>query len=272
MAIGSIRRGAFWRWNCSRSPRRADDHVYLIVNGGGALTATLPPATGSWRIVLDSSDASQVEHTVGVTARIPARAVVVLVDDPKSPRAGSPGIPGTAGAAGRDRAGTSRRQRARSCGQRRDQTGSARRDAFAGGQVPADVRASLHALETAPWQTCLAAVRGRRGRRALRVRRRSSTAPKSDRSLEADIVLEDGNRAHFAGSAKRRPAGRSPTDRRPRAGEVARRDGDCPCRQGCTRFRSATPLRRIAATPGRAWQPAIARRRRQVLGCVDQSL
>ncbi len=32
---------------------RTDDHVYVIVNGGDALTATLPSATGRWRLVLD---------------------------------------------------------------------------------------------------------------------------------------------------------------------------------------------------------------------------
>lgn len=58
-----------------------DDHVYLIFNGGGAVTATLPPASGRWKVVMDSSDTSFVEHTTGAVLKIEARSVIVLADD-----------------------------------------------------------------------------------------------------------------------------------------------------------------------------------------------
>lgn len=60
----------------------ADDHVYVIVNGGGAVTAVLPSATGRWKVLVDSSDGPLVEHAAGATLQVTAMSVVVLADDP----------------------------------------------------------------------------------------------------------------------------------------------------------------------------------------------
>ena len=58
----------------------AEDHVYLIVNGGGDLSVTLPSATGRWRVALNSADVSVTDYQTGATLKVPARSVVVLVD------------------------------------------------------------------------------------------------------------------------------------------------------------------------------------------------
>jgi glycogen operon protein len=231
-----------------------DDHVYLIVNGGGGLTATLPPATGSWRIVLDSSDASQVEYTVGVTARIPPRAVVVLVDDPKLSAQDHPeflerlerlaGIePEHRDANGHDHVVSTETKRA----------------LLAAMRLPArnagDVRASLHALETAPWQSALAPF--------VAVAAGSPFAfdiivdrAESDRTLEADIVLEDDHRHTLP---VRPSEGRRVEVRRMdgRMREKWRVETAIAMPPGLHALAIGGASATIAATPGRAWQPTM---------------
>ena len=232
----------------------ADDHVYLIVNSGGALTATLPPATGSWRIVLDSSDASQVEHTVGAAARIPARAVVVLVDDPKSPPQDHPEF---------------LERLARLAGiepEHRDANGhdhvvstDTKRALLAAMRLPAnnagDIRASLHALEIAPWQSALppfvAVAAGSQFAFDIIVDR-----AESDRTLEADIVLEDDHRHAFPV----RPSAGQPVEVRRIDGHVREKwriETAIAMPPGLHALTIGGATATIAATPGRAWQPAM---------------
>jgi len=131
-----------------------DDHVYLMVNGGGPLTAALPCATGAWRLVLDSNDPSSVEHGSGVAIQIPARSIVMFADDPAAPPRDDPAL---------------LERLARLAGiepQHRDANGrdhivstDTKRALLAAMRLPAgtagDIKASLEAMEFGSWRSSL---------------------------------------------------------------------------------------------------------------------
>ncbi len=237
-----------------------DDHVYVIVNGSDSLTVTLPPSTGRWRLVLDSADLSPVEHGTGVTVRVAARSVVVLVDD----------------AAAQPPEDAARLERlARLAGiepEHRDANGrnhivgaATKRALLEAMRLPADnaadVRASLDALELGPWRSTvppfLVVQADRRFEFALTIDRRDA-----GRLVEVDVALETGRKHRF----QVRPSEGTLVDARRIGGAVREKwrvssELDLPI--GIHRMQVADSVATIAAAPARAWQPAaIAEERR----------
>ncbi|MGH6894380.1 MAG: glycogen debranching protein GlgX [Dongiaceae bacterium] len=240
-----------------------DDHVYVIVNGGDALTATLPPATGRWRVVLDSADQSPVEHGTGLTAQIAARSVVILADDPAAPPRDDPAL-------------LKRLARlARIESEHRDANGrthvvsaETKRALLAAMRLPADtasdVRDSLNVLELGPWRDALPPIIVIGADKALEF---DLTIDRSDagRPIAVEIVLETGRKSDLC---VRPSEGRLINARR--VGGVVREKRrirtDATLPVGLHRLTAGGASATIAATPGRAWQPAAIADKRKCWG------
>jgi glycogen operon protein len=232
----------------------ADDHLYLIVNGGNAATATLPSATGRWKVVLDSADVAPVEHATGPTLTVSSRSVVLVVDDALAAPLEDPAVldrlaalaniePEHRDANGRDHVVGTDTKRAL----------LAAMGLPAGS--PAEVRNSLRSLELEPWRAPLPPLvvipAGTPFALEIAVER-----ARSDTGSRLEILLESG---------ELRSAGFAPSD-----GdliEMRRIDGVVRERRR-VHFDFALPVglhqatigefsATLAATPGRAWQPDL---------------
>lgn len=232
----------------------AADHVYLIVNGGTAVTATLPPASGCWRMVLDSNDAAAVEHTVGATMTVGARSVLLLVDDPKAPPQDHPErlerlallagiLPEHRDANGNDHVVSAQTKRSLLAAMRLP-AGNA-----------AEVRDSLRNLAGEPWRAAvppfLVARAGAPFAFDLVV-----DGAEAGRMLEAQLTLEGGNtRTLQLRPGDGKPSGARRIDGRVR--EKWRVETEIILPTGLHLLRIGDAVATIAATPGRTWQPPI---------------
>jgi glycogen operon protein len=232
----------------------ADDHLCLIVNGGDAVAATLPSATGRWTVALDTADAASVEYATGATLTVSARTVVLLVDDALAPPLEDPTVlerlaalarlePEHRDANGRDHVVSAETKRAL----------LAAMGLPAGS--PTEVRDSLRSLELEPWRTPLpplsvVAAGGPFALETVVTRAASDVATRIDIRLESGelrsvwIVPGDGDLIDV-----RRVDGVAREKRR------AQLDLALPVglHQATIGEFSAT----LAATPGRAWQPDL---------------
>lgn len=232
----------------------AEDHVYVMVNGGAALSATLPPATGQWKVALDSSRAAQVAHRIGVTLQVPARAVLVLVDDPKAPAQDHPeyldrlarlaGIePEHRDANGHDHVVSAETKRALLAAMRLP-AGNA-----------ADIRASLKALETAPWHAPLPPFLVAQAGEPFAFEMITDRTD-AGRMIEVRLSIEGGN----ARSLHLRPSEGSLVETRhidSRVRETWRVATEMVLPTGLHTLAIGDVVATVAATPGRTWQPAI---------------
>ncbi|HWA49241.1 MAG TPA: glycogen debranching protein GlgX, partial [Dongiaceae bacterium] len=232
----------------------AEDHVYVLVNGGPALSATLPPATGQWKVALDSTGTTAVAHTIGVTLQVPARAVIVLTDDAKAPARDHPeylerlallaGIePEHRDANGHDHVVSTETKRALLRAMRLPATNAG------------DVRAGLHALEAAPWQAALRPFLVARAGEPFAFEMITDRA-ESGRLAEARLSVEGGNTR----ALQLRPSDGQLAEARRVDGRVREKwriatDVALPVGFHMLSIGEATAT--VAATPGRTWQPAI---------------
>ncbi|MEZ5832081.1 MAG: glycogen debranching protein GlgX [Dongiaceae bacterium] len=232
----------------------ATDHLYLIANGGEAATATLPPVTGRWKVLFNSTDASCVEHAVGVTLRVSRRSVVLLADDPHAPPMEDPGAlerlanlaniePEHRDANGHDHIVSAETKRAllAAMGLPADN--------------PSDLRDSLRLLELGPWRTALPPFiivdAGRPFAIDLIVDRAKSDAPAT-----LAFELESGERRHVQVI----PGHGQPIEERRDDGAVRskwRVPIDLALPIGLHRVTMEEATATIAATPGRAWEPGF---------------
>ena len=231
-----------------------DDHAYVIVNGGGAVTATLPPASGRWKVVVDSSDASFVEHTTGATLHVEARAVIVLADDPAAMPLENPDLLERLAALANIEP------------EHRDANGhnhvvgaDTKRALLAAMGLPAgnarEVRDSLRTLELTPWlaplPSFIVAEVGQRLVLDIAVRREHADIP-----LRLEVRLEAGE-MHAVRIA---PNEGQLIDVRRVDGvvhEKRRVTADLVLPAGLHRLTIGEFGATLAVTPGRAWQPAF---------------
>jgi glycogen operon protein len=229
------------------------DHVYVLVNGGAALSATLPPATGQWKVALDSTDATPVAHGIGIALHVPARAVLVLIDDAKAAAQDHPeflerlallaGIsPEHRDANGHDHIVSAETKRALLAAMRLS-TGTA-----------GEVRASLRELEAAPWRAALppflVARAGMPFAFLLIVDR-----TEAGRLIEARLSIEGGNTR----ALQLRPSDGSLIGARRINGRVReqwRVATEIVLPVGLHTLSIGDAVATVAATPERVWQPA----------------
>ncbi len=230
----------------------ADDHVYVLVNGGAALDATLPPATGQWKVALGSTDAAHVAHTIGVTLQVPARAVVVLTDDAKAPAQDHPeylerlallaGIaPEHRDANGHDHIVSADTKRALLAAMR-----------LAVGNA-GEVQASLREMETAPWRMALPPFLVTRAGAPFAFKLIIDRA-EAGRLVEARLSLEGGN----ARTLLLRPSDGILVEARRLDGRVREKwrvATEIVLPTGLHTLSIGDAVATIAATPGRVWQP-----------------
>jgi glycogen operon protein len=230
-----------------------DDHVYVIVNGGGeAVRTTLPAATGRWKVVFDSADTSSIEHSTGALLQVAARSVVMLAEDPLAAPMEDPAL---------------LERLARLAGiepEHRDANGhdhvvsiETKRALLAAMGLPAgtpsEVRDSLHALQLDPWRAPLppfiVADAGRRFAIDLIVDR-----GKADTPCTLDLMLEGGE----SRAVRVIPSEGRLVDVRRVDGVVRdkwRVEIDLELPVGLHRVMMGEAGATLAATPGRAWQP-----------------
>jgi glycogen operon protein len=234
--------------------RGSEDHVYVAVNGGDICSASLPPATGRWRIVLNSADASSVAHGTGVTVQVPARSAVVLVDDPAAPPRDDPAlldrlaqlagiVPEHRDANGHDHVVGPETKRALLAAMRLS------------ADSPAAIRDSLKGLESAPWHSPMPPFIVVEARRPLAI---DVIVDSADAAvpLALDLALEDGQ-TH---ALRVRPSEGRLVDARRIGGTLrekwrVRAGVDLPI--GLHRLTIGDSSTIIAATPGSGWQPDV---------------
>lgn len=231
----------------------AGDHVYVLVNGGAAQSATLPPATGQWKVALDSTAAAQVAHTIGVTLQVPARAVLVLTDDPKAPAQDHPeylerlarlaGIaPEHRDANGHDHIVSVDTKRALLAAMR-----------LAAGNA-GEVRASLREMEAAPWRVALPPFLVARAGAPFAFKLIVDRA-EAGRLIEARLSVEGGN----ARTLQLRPSDGVLVEVRRVDGRVREKwrvATEIVLPTGFHTLSIGDAVATVAATPERVWQPA----------------